>query len=196
MCGRDVKRLGVGLWIIDVNGNFEIVVVQTLVSFRHVNTDAMRMTGVIQPGVFVASGGLHDKCVIVLPVADRISPVARVGCILFVSTYVCGQRPAVRKDLPPSLIVLPHLYYAVGHGCERNSSGHKNHGARESQRIASIVRIVGFCDGVLRIILVRAKHLLGPRSHGRKWIYFLAHTGSPKAGQVTLGSGATSALAS
>src|ERR1700730_8318307 len=109
MCRRDVKGLGVGLRIIDVDGDFEIVVVQTLVSFGHVNTDAVRMTSVIQPGVFVASGRLHDKCVIVLPMADRISPVAGVGSILFASTYVCGQRPSVRKDLPPSLVVLPHL---------------------------------------------------------------------------------------
>src|ERR1700722_5414178 len=71
---RDYKWFRVGLRIVDLAFDLQIIVIQPFVPLCDVNPDAVRMAHINQPRSFIASRRVHNKRTIVFPEALGISP--------------------------------------------------------------------------------------------------------------------------
>ena len=95
------------------------------------------------PGGIVKPGRVHDKCVVILPVAHRVTVISRVECVFPAPAHGGRQRPPVRPDFAPDIHVLDQYERPIRQRRDRHSANFVRHVLRKSKRITiSVMRIV------------------------------------------------------
>src|SRR5712691_5659231 len=118
--------------------------VDARVALLYVCVHGMWIPGGSDPGPLVQPSGIDDECVVILPMANRVSVIPWVECALFPRANILRKLSPVHPDFAPEVLELKQHYNPVRHRRERKPPDFSNRVPRNSKRITiPHLRVVG-----------------------------------------------------